>query len=159
MDRYRFDGKEFSSLPKVAEYIEKGRGLGFYTAEGLPARGSAEGAGSKRVAIMDLNALISHNANHVLQDAKLIRGQKNPEFWAAHMSGHKPPTPPVPHVYHKFIKVAGRRRGSGFFDVVRVEHAQHVGCVGEREGCRFFRNRGSVLPLVIGAGCVVGLDH
>ena len=93
----RRDGKPMVSGNSKGQ----GRGLGSYTSEGLPAKGGQEG--SKRLALMDVNALLSHGAIETLRDAKLVRGQKNQEYWSAFMSGFRPPTPQVPLVYHKFI--------------------------------------------------------
>jgi DNA-directed RNA polymerase subunit beta len=98
----------FMKLHHTSESKGQGRGLGTYTSEGMPAKGGAEG--SKRLALMDVNALLSHGAVETLRDAKLIRGQKNQEYWSSFMSGFKPPTPGVPLVYQKFVsqlKAAG----------------------------------------------------
>lgn len=110
----------FMKLHHTSESKGQGRGLGTYTSEGMPAKGGAEG--SKRLALMDVNALLSHGAIETLRDAKLIRGQKNQEYWSAFMSGFKPPTPPVPLVYQKFInqlKAAG-------INVVREGQQLHI---------------------------------
>jgi DNA-directed RNA polymerase beta subunit len=93
----------FMKLHHTSESKGQGRGLGSYTAEGMPAKGGTEG--SKRLALMDVNALLSHGAIETLRDAKLIRGQKNQEYWSAFMSGFRPPTPKVPMVYEKFINM------------------------------------------------------
>lgn len=98
----------FMKLHHTSESKHQGRGLGAYTSEETPAKGGAEG--SKRLALMDVNALLSHGALDVLRDAKLIRGQKNPEYWATRMAGHVPATPPVPLVYRKFVD---QLRGAG----------------------------------------------
>lgn len=110
-------GEQFiMKLHHTSESKDQGRGLGAYTAEEMPAKGGAEG--SKRLALMDVNALLSHGATEVLRDAKLIRGQKNQEYFSALMSGYRPPTPPAPYVYRKFIdqlRAAGinvERKGS-----------------------------------------------
>jgi len=59
---------------------------------------------------MDIYALLSSGATGVLRDARLIRGQKNQEYWAARMAGFSPPSPTEPLVYRKFID---HLRGSG----------------------------------------------
>jgi len=91
----------FMKLHHTSESKGQGRGLGGYTAEGMPAKGGAEG--SKRMALMDVNAMLSHGALETLRDAKLIRGQKNQEYWSNFMQGNRPPTPRVPIVYEKFV--------------------------------------------------------
>lgn len=110
----------FMKLHHTSESKGQGRGLGTYTAEGMPAKGGAEG--SKRLALMDVNALLSHGAIETLRDAKLIRGQKNQEYWSAFMSGFKPPTPQVPLVYQKFIN---QLKASGI-NVVREGQQLHI---------------------------------
>lgn len=110
----------FMKLHHTSESKSQGRGLGAYTAENMPAKGGTEG--SKRLALMDVNALLSHGAIETLRDAKLIRGQKNQEYWSAFMSGFKPPTPGVPLVYQKFInqlKAAG-------INIVREGQQLHI---------------------------------
>lgn len=89
-------------LHHMAEHKSQARGTeGSYTAYGEPAKGGERG--SKRVGLMDVNALLSHSATEVLRDASLIRGQKNDDYWLAFMQGHTPPNPKVPLVYDKFL--------------------------------------------------------
>lgn len=91
----------FMKLHHTSESKNQGRGLGAYTAEQSPARGGPEGA--KRVGMLETNALLSHGATEVIRDSHLVRGQANPQYWAQYMSGHKPPTPEIRHVYSKFV--------------------------------------------------------
>lgn len=84
-----------------AEEKIKARELGSYTQDMLPARGGKEGA--KRISLMELNALLSHNATNFLRDAKLFRGQRNERFWNALKLGYALPTPEVPFIYKKFL--------------------------------------------------------
>ena len=91
----------FMKLHHTSESKGQGRGIGGYTAEETPAKGGEEG--SKRVALMDVNALLSHGAHEVLRDAGAIRGQKNEDYWAAFMSGKALPIPKVPLTYKKFM--------------------------------------------------------
>lgn len=100
----------FMKLHHQAESKGQGRGTGGYTAEGTPARGGGEAGKSKRVSLMDLNALLSHGATAVARDAHVTRGQENPEYWMAYMSGHKPPPASVPRTHHKFLAML---RGAG----------------------------------------------
>jgi DNA-directed RNA polymerase beta' subunit len=65
---------------------------------------------SKRLSMLDVNALMSHGATETLRDARLIRGQKNEQFWLQFMLGFTPVKPKVPYVYDKFVhqlKAAG----------------------------------------------------
>jgi DNA-directed RNA polymerase beta subunit len=98
----------FMKLHHTAESKGQGRATGGYTTEGTPAKGGAGGA--KRVGMLDLGALLSHGAGQVIRDAKMVRGQANPEYWTQFMAGYDPPLPKVPHVYEKFVnqlKAAG----------------------------------------------------
>ena len=102
----------FMKLHHTAEAKAQGRGIGGYTSEGAPAKGGESGA--KRVGMLNLGALLSHGAGKVIREAKMIRGQANPEFWSQFMSGYKPATPRIPKTYEKFI---GMLQGSGIHPV------------------------------------------
>ena len=93
----------FLKLHHTSESKGQGRGVGGggYTAEETPAKGGEEG--SKRVSLMDINALLSHGAHEVIRDAAAVRGQKNEDYWAAFMSGKSLPIPRVPLTYRKFM--------------------------------------------------------
>lgn len=88
-------------LHHVAEAKESGRAFGSYTADGAPAKGGPEG--SKTWGMLALNAMLSAGATNVAADASLVRGQHNPDYWAAIMSGRTPPDPPVPFVFKKLV--------------------------------------------------------
>lgn len=91
----------FLKLHHTAESKLQGRGIGGYSVEGTPAKGGT--SGSKRVGMMETHALLSAGAVEALRDAKLARGQANPQYWQLFMAGYKPPTPTVPFVYEKFV--------------------------------------------------------
>jgi len=59
---------------------------------------------SKRLALLDVNALLAHGATETLRDAGLYRGQRNDTMWLQFLSGHAPDTPRVPFVYEKFLE-------------------------------------------------------
>jgi DNA-directed RNA polymerase subunit beta len=88
-------------LHHMAEPKLSGRDVGSYTAEGMPAGGGVEG--SKRIGMGEMMALISHGATDVIRDAKLVRGQRNDDFWRALRLGYTPSSPKVPQVYEKFL--------------------------------------------------------
>lgn len=90
-------------LHHMAEDKNQGRGLGAYSADEQPARGSGDGGGSKRFSVWDTWAMLSHGAVEGIRDAKLVRGQKNPDYWAMYQAGHRPPEPDVPFVHKKFV--------------------------------------------------------
>jgi DNA-directed RNA polymerase subunit beta len=98
----------FMKLHHTSESKAQGRSTGGYTAEGAPAKGGVEGA--KRVGMLDLGALLSHGAGQVIRDAKMVRGQANPEYWSQVMAGYTPPLPKIPQVYTKFVE---QLRGAG----------------------------------------------
>lgn len=91
----------FMKLHHSAESKIQGRGSGAYTAEGLPAKvGDAK---SKRIGLLETNALLSHGATATLEDARMVRGQQNTDYWMQFMSGHTPRIEKIPHVYEKFV--------------------------------------------------------
>jgi DNA-directed RNA polymerase beta subunit len=91
----------FMKLHHTAEGKGQSRGGGSYTMEDTPAKGGAEG--SKRIGMLDTNALLSHGATATLQDISTVRGQKNDDYWMQFMSGYNPQVTKVPHVYQKFV--------------------------------------------------------
>lgn len=91
----------FMKLHHTAESKGQGRGGGAYTMDGSPAKGGSEG--SKRIGMLDTNALLSHGATATLQDVSSVRGQKNDQYWMQFMSGYNPEAPKVPFVYQKFV--------------------------------------------------------
>lgn len=84
---------------------------------------------SKRVSLLDVNALLSHGAVATLRDAGAVRGQKNEDFWLQFMSGHTPRAPRVPFVYNKFVESL---RGAGI-NVVRDGHRTHVMALTDKD--------------------------
>jgi len=77
---------------------------------------------SKRISLLDVNALLSHGATATLNDAGAFRGQKNEDIWMQFMSGHAPGTPRVPMVYEKFVN----QLKSAGINVVRDGHRTQV---------------------------------
>lgn len=98
----------FMNLHHQAEKKLSGRDVGGYSTEEAPVKGGSEGA--KRIGIADINALLAHGAIEVIKDARLIRGQKNDEYWRAIKAGTPVPKVAVPFVWDKFVaqlKAAG----------------------------------------------------
>lgn len=89
-------------LHHTAESKTQARATGAYTAEGVPAKGGTGGS-SKRLSLMDINALLSSGATGVVRDAGAVRGQAGPEYWARVMSGVDPAPPRTPLVFQKFL--------------------------------------------------------
>ena len=91
----------FMKLHHTAEGKGQGRGTGGYTAVETPAKGGEHG--SKRISLLDTNALLSHGATGTLRDAGAIRGQRNEDYWLQFMQGATPSKPRVPMVHRKFV--------------------------------------------------------
>lgn len=72
---------------------------------------------SKRISMLDVNAMLSHGATENLRDARAIRGQgrQNEELWLQFMRGYGFRDPRVPISYEKFIN---QLRASGI-DVLK----------------------------------------
>jgi DNA-directed RNA polymerase subunit beta len=95
-------GQYFLKLYHTAESKGQSRGIGpDYSSDEQPAKGTEHA--SKRLALMETNALLSHGAVNVLRDAKVVRGQKNDDYWLAYMNGFNPPQTRVPLAYRKYI--------------------------------------------------------
>lgn len=88
-------------LVHVAEDKVQGRAGGGYTSEGLPAKTGDNKA--KRLALLDVNALLAHGAYEVLRDARMVRGQRNDVLWSQFLQGHIPEPRQEPLIYKKFI--------------------------------------------------------
>ena len=87
-------------LKQTAEYGERGRGTGVYTSEDVPMKG--EGA-ARRFGMMEASAVYAGGGMDVLRDAKLIRGQRNDDFWHDYKEGLTPQMPTTPLVHKKFL--------------------------------------------------------
>ena len=91
----------FMNLHHQAEKKLSARDVGGYSTEEAPVKGGDEGA--KRISISDINAILAHGAVEVLKDARLVRGQKNDEYWRAIKMGTPVPSVNVPFVWDKFV--------------------------------------------------------
>lgn len=110
----------FMKLHHTAESKGQGRGIGGYTADQTPAKGGKEGA--KRIGMLEVGALLAHGATEFLRGGSMIRGQASPQYWAQYMSGYKPPTPKIPHMYRKYV---AHLKASGI-NVVREGTQTHI---------------------------------
>jgi DNA-directed RNA polymerase subunit beta len=117
----------FMKLHHTSESKGQGRGTGGYTMDATPAKGGE--TGSKRISLLDNNALLSHGATEVLRDAGAIRGQRNEEFWLPFMQGLPPPKPKVPFVYEKFVN---ELRAAGI-NVIRDGNNMHVMAMTDKD--------------------------
>jgi DNA-directed RNA polymerase beta' subunit len=76
------------------------RATGNYDSNEQPVKGGD--SGSKALGIMEINALLSHNARNVLKEATTLKSQKNDEFWRAYQLGLPLPKLQRPFVFNKF---------------------------------------------------------
>jgi hypothetical protein len=97
----------FMKLHHMAEDKEQARDSGGYTADETPAKGGA--SGSKRLSMLDVNALVAHGAVDVLRD-NLVRGHVSDDWWLAFLRGHTPRDPRSSHTWDKFVS---QLQGSG----------------------------------------------
>lgn len=58
---------------------------------------------SKRFGTLEQSALIGHQAENIIQDAKWVRGQSNSDFWRSLRTGDIPTMPGEPLVHKKFF--------------------------------------------------------
>jgi DNA-directed RNA polymerase beta' subunit len=77
---------------------------------------------SKRISMLDVNALMAHGATETLRDAGAIRGQKDERRWLQFMQGYNPTEVKVPMVYEKFVN---QLKASGI-NVVRKGNQTNV---------------------------------
>ena len=88
-------------LHHLAETKQSARDTGGYDMQQVPARGGP--TGSKRLGGLEMTALMSHGAPEVARDARLIRGQRNDEFWRRYKSGEAVRVPSSSFVFDKFL--------------------------------------------------------
>ena len=99
----------FYPLKHLAQSKMSARGTDEYTSEGVPQRGSY--SGSKSIGSLESSGLAGHGAfDFITQDAKLIRGQANSDFWRSIRTGQIPVVPGEPLVHKKFF---AHLQGSG----------------------------------------------
>lgn len=99
-----YTGEQYiMKLHHTAESKASARDSGIYTQDNTPAKGSA--GQSKRLGGLEMNALLAHNVPAVINDAKLIRGQRNDDLWKDLRMG-VPFTPPKKtFIYDKFLNM------------------------------------------------------
>ncbi len=104
-----FTGQQYLlKLHHTAEGKLSARDIGGYSADESPARGGPSGA--KRLGLLDLHSLISAGATEFLKDAKLVRGQRNDEYWRALKMGETPVAPKESFAnkhFQSLLKAAG----------------------------------------------------
>lgn len=101
-----------SSTEPIAVYDLEVKPFHYYSVGGVLV------SNSKRISLLDVNALLSHGAYENLRDSSILRGQRNDQYWLQFMQGNTPPEPHIPKVYEKFVNTL---RGAGI-NVVRSGH-------------------------------------
>lgn len=123
-------------LHHMAEGKMAARDVDAYTMDEQPAKGGP--TGSKRIGLMEITSLLSHGATNFLEDMKLIRGQRNDDYWRLYRMGLNPPPPNVSKMYEKFeatLRGAGvHLKKEGIKTYVMPMTQQHIDeLVGQRE--------------------------
>lgn len=89
-------------LHHLAEAKMDARDVGGYTAEGAPAKGG--GGNAKRQGVLDYLVLTAAGATNYIKDSKLVRGQRNDDYWRAVKQGEQPILPTVNFANDAFKK-------------------------------------------------------
>ena len=92
----------YMRLHHMAEDKETSRALGSYSADGEPSP-SVDGPSPRRFGLGEVNSLIAHGAVENLREIRMIKGQRNDDWWNAFIQGYPPPTPEIPGVYRKYM--------------------------------------------------------
>lgn len=98
----------YMRLHHLAEDKLSARETDEYTSDDTPARGGFSGA--KRVAGLETMSLLSYGAVDFLRDAKLVRGQRNDDYWRGVRLGMNPAAPTSSVATEKFFN---QLRGAG----------------------------------------------
>lgn len=95
--------KYIMKLHITSESKVKGRAVGEYTLERVPAKGGEDAA--RFFGLLDINAILAHGAYKVLHDTKILRGQRQENFWRHVLSGYSPLIEEKSFVYEKFLNL------------------------------------------------------
>jgi DNA-directed RNA polymerase beta subunit len=88
-------------LFKSADTNYAARGLdGGYDLHDAPSKGGVTGA--KGTGIMEVNALLAHDARDVLKENAILKGTRNTEYWRAFQLGRPLPPPKSSFAFDKF---------------------------------------------------------
>ena len=89
-------------LHHLSESKLTGRGTGSYSSEETPVKGGFTGA--KRIGMLEMLGLLAHGSYNVARDARVVRGQKNEDYWTRVKLGYDiPALQDRPFVYDKFL--------------------------------------------------------
>jgi DNA-directed RNA polymerase subunit beta len=88
-------------LFKTTDTNFSARGIdGGYDINQTPSKGGDEGA--KGTGMMEINALLAHDARDILKENAVIKGTKNTEYWRAVQLGRPVPPPQSSFAFDKF---------------------------------------------------------
>lgn len=77
------------------------RGLnGGYDVNDIPSKGGVTGA--KGTGIMEINALLAHDARDIIKENAILKGTRNSEYWRAFQLGRPLPAPKSNFAFDKF---------------------------------------------------------
>ena len=98
-----FAGKQyFYKLGKTTDTNYSARAFqGKYDADMMPVRGGEEGA--KGIGLLDIYALLSHNARNILRESVTSKAEYNPEYFKAIQMGMPLPPPKPTFAFEKFV--------------------------------------------------------
>jgi len=123
-----------------------------YDMDEVPSKSGGHVA--KHIGGMELDALLSFpGGSDVLKDMKLVRGQKNDDYWRDIQFGKTPATPRTPFTYNKFeslIKAAGINIQSdgAKSNIFGMTNKQAQTLTGDRElGSSSTYESGSLMPI------------
>lgn len=124
-----FTGNQyFMKLHHTAESKLGTRDTGGYSVDESPAGGGY--AGSKRVGLLDIASLMSYGATEFAKDAKLIRGQRNDDYWRSVKLGQTP-TAPRESFANKHFQALLRAAGASIKDM--PNKSQQLGYLTDRD--------------------------
>lgn len=98
-----FAGKQyFYKLGKTTDTNYSARAFqGSYDVNMMPVRGGEEGA--KGIGLLDIYALLSHNARNILRESVTSKAEYNPEYFKAIQMGNPLPAPKPTFAFEKFV--------------------------------------------------------
>lgn len=93
----------FLKLHHLAEMKASGRGLGAYGQDDAPSKTGGPVGSAKRFSLADNQAALSHGAHAFIRDTRVVRAQRNDEYWARLMAGQQPAEPNVATHHERFL--------------------------------------------------------
>lgn len=95
----------FMKLHHLAESKQSGRGFGSYGADDAPAKVGGAIGSAKKFSLADAQAALAHGAHNFVRDTKMIRSQRNQDYWSEFMAGKSPLEPRVSEHHNRFLNL------------------------------------------------------